>query len=346
MVSQDHSIVTPTLIFIAGIGGSALLVVILFVKRQIMRFALRSHRDPHVQIGHGAPRSLQTQIDRQLTNASSRKYEPRLLGDDDYRLKFLNRDTIAGESCTYVYRMKAVDALSKLDDQLEKIECRRVRPPCGNLKEYILSLRDPPQAPLKGASVALCRAFAAAYDNAHYGLKPFGETEYNNFMTLLHELLSCIRHKGMKSKKSSQRSLPTAEASRIRTPGGSSIKSRPQTKSHTSQKGEPVLARVTSTEQSEASTSSQMDSMSPAQTAVTLLTRRNPSTKSSTGTSEETMEMLRRKRTSRGSELGSESEKGLRMKASNLSSGQSEETQPLMVSGRLVHQDSMAEEML
>ena len=61
-----------------------------------MRFALRSHRDPHVQIGHGAPRSLQTQIDRQLTNASSRKYEPRLLGDDDYRLKFLNRDTIAG----------------------------------------------------------------------------------------------------------------------------------------------------------------------------------------------------------------------------------------------------------
>lgn len=51
-MSEQLSGVTVVLI----IGGGAILAVILFIfaKRQIMRFALRSRRGPHVPIGHDA----------------------------------------------------------------------------------------------------------------------------------------------------------------------------------------------------------------------------------------------------------------------------------------------------
>ncbi|XP_038071884.1 protein C1orf43-like isoform X2 [Patiria miniata] len=308
-----------------------------------MRFSLTSHRSPHVPIGHSAPRSLQTEIEQKLTHVSRMKYEPRLLGDDDHRLKFLNGENSSGEKCSYIYRMKAVDALSKLDEQLKKIECRRVRPQCGNLKEYILSLRDPPQAPLKGASVNLCRAFAAAYESAHYGLKPFGETEYNNFMTLLHELLSCIRHKGMKSKKSSQSSSSqhkqhTSASQRSRSAG--SQKARSPTKPIS--KGEPRLI-----DQSAASTSqTEWHAENIPQRGITVghVTKRNQSR--AVTRSEETVELLERKRTSRGSDVGSDTERGSRItRTSNSSSSRSDEMQPLMAS-RLVRQESVSEDVL
>lgn len=40
-------------IIIAG-GVLTLMLLFIFAKRQIMRFALRSRRGPHVPIGHGA----------------------------------------------------------------------------------------------------------------------------------------------------------------------------------------------------------------------------------------------------------------------------------------------------
>ena len=71
--------------------------MVIFAKRQIMRFALRSRRSPHTALGHNAPRELQNEIDRRLqavTDITS-KLEPKLLADDDYRLQFLT-----GENCT------------------------------------------------------------------------------------------------------------------------------------------------------------------------------------------------------------------------------------------------------
>ncbi|XP_022094528.1 uncharacterized protein C1orf43 homolog isoform X2 [Acanthaster planci] len=320
-----------------------LLVVIIFIKRQIMRFSLSSHRSPHVPIGHSAPRSLQVEIEQKLTHVSRMKYEPRLLGDDDYRLKFLSGENTTGEKCTYIYRMKAVDALSKLDEQLKKIESRRLRPPCGNLKEYILSLRDPPHAPLKGASVNLCGAFAAAYESAQYGLKPFGETEYNNFMTLLHELLSCIRHKGMKSKKSSQSSsqhkqhTSSSQRTHISRSTGSQ-KTRSPTK--------PISKGDVKADQPGASTSQMewnTENIPMSRIALGHVTKRNHS--KAVGRSEESVELLERKRTSRGSDAGSDIDRGSRTRTSNSSSSRSEETQPLMPS-RLVQQESVSEDIL
>ena len=156
-----------------------------------------------------------------------------------------------------------------------------------------------------------------------------------------------IRHKGMKSKKStqssskqhassSQRSLPLVDSTSSRTPGGSSLKKRPPSKPNTGQKGSLPLTRTISVDQSEASTSSQMESTISARTAVNYLTKRNLPSKSGS-TSEEMIELLKRKSTDRGSDVGSDSERGLRTKASNSSSGQSEETHPLVVAGTGFH---------
>jgi hypothetical protein len=43
----------PVVTFISG-GILTLILLFIFVKRQIMRFALRSRRGPHIPVGHDA----------------------------------------------------------------------------------------------------------------------------------------------------------------------------------------------------------------------------------------------------------------------------------------------------
>lgn len=45
-----------TIVIFIALGALVLVLLFIFAKRQIMRFALRSRRGPHVPIGHSAPR--------------------------------------------------------------------------------------------------------------------------------------------------------------------------------------------------------------------------------------------------------------------------------------------------
>lgn len=45
-----------TVVIIIGLGVLTFLLLFIFAKRQIMRFALRSRRGPHVPVGHDAPK--------------------------------------------------------------------------------------------------------------------------------------------------------------------------------------------------------------------------------------------------------------------------------------------------
>ena len=58
-----------------------------------------------------------------------------------------------------------------LDEVLKTVDPRFNRPGKGNLKDYLLGLREPPLAPLKGTSASLCKAFADSFDHALYGYK-------------------------------------------------------------------------------------------------------------------------------------------------------------------------------
>ncbi len=61
-----------------------------------MRYALRSRRSPHTDLGHSAPREMKNEIDRRLQSITEIKLEPKLLADDDYRLQFLTGENSTG----------------------------------------------------------------------------------------------------------------------------------------------------------------------------------------------------------------------------------------------------------
>uniref|UniRef100_A0A8C7FKQ8 Chromosome 1 open reading frame 43 n=1 Tax=Oncorhynchus kisutch TaxID=8019 RepID=A0A8C7FKQ8_ONCKI len=85
-----------------GLCLQVFVLLFIFVKRQIMRFAMKSRRGPHVPLGHNAPKELRQEIDSGLSKVQEIRFEPRLLSEQDDRL----------QSCyDYLYRMRALDAI-------------------------------------------------------------------------------------------------------------------------------------------------------------------------------------------------------------------------------------------
>lgn len=201
MTDSKLALLPPTLVLICGVALLTLFSLSLFAKRQISRVTLRSRRGAHYPIGQNAPRSLQREINRRLEQIDHIKYEPKLLAEDDYRHA---KGDISGEKCSYIYRLKALDAYKQFDELVKKVEPRLVRTPDCSVRKFVLQVRESPITPMKGASSNLCKAFIDAYEHARYSYKIFAEAEYNNYMALLHELLSSLKPKTYKKKKLAQ----------------------------------------------------------------------------------------------------------------------------------------------
>ncbi|KAJ8029562.1 hypothetical protein HOLleu_28992 [Holothuria leucospilota] len=225
-------VLPTTLVLICGFAVLTLFSLSVFAKRQISRVTLRSRRGAHYPIGQNAPRSLQREINRRLEHTEQIKYEPKLLADDDYRLR-------GGEKCAYIYRLKALDAYKQFDEMVKKVEPRLERSQDCSVRKFIIQVRESPITPMKGASSNLCKAFIDAYEHARYSYKVFAEAEYNNYMALLHELLSSLKPKSYKKKKIAQQfsqgpSSHRGSFDRISTT--STVESR---QTHTSGRGHP-----------------------------------------------------------------------------------------------------------
>lgn len=134
-MTQELSGVT-IVIFIAA-GVLTILLLFIFAKRQIMRFALRSRRGPHIPIGHDTKKvrftiqhvilrltrciiilllehaenvfqSLKKEIERRIEVIPRIQYEPQLISDPRYIL------TPGGQAPPHYYRLKAVDDVKTL----------------------------------------------------------------------------------------------------------------------------------------------------------------------------------------------------------------------------------------
>ena len=53
-------------VIIIAIGVQGCIMLTIFAKRQIMRFALRNRRGPHTSLGQGVPKPLRRDIERYL----------------------------------------------------------------------------------------------------------------------------------------------------------------------------------------------------------------------------------------------------------------------------------------
>ena len=67
------------------ISFKTFVLIFIFGKRQIMRFALKSRRGPHVPIAAEAPKYLRKEIDRRLEVVRDIKHEPKLITESTDR---------------------------------------------------------------------------------------------------------------------------------------------------------------------------------------------------------------------------------------------------------------------
>ncbi|KAK7116505.1 protein C1orf43 homolog [Littorina saxatilis] len=176
----------PVVTIVLFIASGTLVFILLFVfaKRQIMRFALKSARKPHINIGSDAPKALRDEIMRRLGLVQNVRYEPTLLSE---RVQ----QTALSEPNHYFHRMKALDAFTNA------IECCRAQDKTITLRStkqtiqlYLFSLC--PSAP-STPQAHVIHQFCCAYNHARHSPSLFADTEFVNYMELLDKIIRMIK---------------------------------------------------------------------------------------------------------------------------------------------------------
>ncbi|XP_046403319.1 protein C1orf43 homolog [Ischnura elegans] len=197
-MTQELSGVT-VVVFIAC-GVLTFILLFIFAKRQIMRFALRSRRGPHVPIGHDAKKSLKKEIERRIDVIPRIIYEPQLLNNNDSQYIINKGDSVP----PYYYRLKAVDDVKLLEKEICKQDPTLRRHPAENLRSYLIHTLG---GPLNGMCQKLVHQFCDMYEHARHDPSEFGDEEYEVYSKLLLKLMDAA--KTMKSFPNSRRSSPS-----------------------------------------------------------------------------------------------------------------------------------------
>ncbi|XP_017763888.1 PREDICTED: uncharacterized protein C1orf43 homolog [Eufriesea mexicana] len=188
-----------TIVIFIAVGVLTILLLFIFAKRQIMRFALRSRRGPHIPIGHDARKSLKKEIERRIEVIPRIQYEPQLISDP--RLILTSRGP--GVPPHY-YRLKAVDDIKTLETEITKYDNCLKRHPSENLRVYLLAILA---TPLNGSGQRLIHQFCDLYEHARHDPTEFGDEEYQVYTRLFLKLMDAARL--LKSYPSSRKSSPS-----------------------------------------------------------------------------------------------------------------------------------------
>lgn len=170
-----------TIILIISGGVLTFVILFIFAKRQIMRFALRNRRGPHIPVGHDAKKSIKKEIERRLDCIQRITYEPQLLADDDSSY-ILQPDSSLPP---YYYRLKAVDDIKLLEMEIAKQDSS-IRLPRDSLRAFLLTTLAAPMGP---AGQRLIHQFCDLYEHARHDPSEFSNEEYESYRRLLLKLL-------------------------------------------------------------------------------------------------------------------------------------------------------------
>ncbi|XP_046419454.1 protein C1orf43 homolog [Neodiprion virginianus] len=195
-MSEEPSGVT-VVIFI-GFGVLTFVLLFIFAKRQIMRFALRSRRGPHVPIGHDAKKSLKREVERRIEVIPRICHEPQLISDPRYIV------APGGQVPPHYYRLKAVDDVKNLEAEITKYDNCMKRHPTENLRAYLLRTLA---APLNGSGQRLIHQFCDLYEHARHDPTEFSDEEYQVYSRLVMKLMDAARL--LKSYPNSRKSSPS-----------------------------------------------------------------------------------------------------------------------------------------
>jgi len=181
------------IIIILFLGIMTMLIVFIFIKRQIIRFTLKSRRGPHYPIGTNAPKFLKREIDRRLHLTKEIKMEPLLISGDNQFHEFQTTDEVPTE---HYYRMKAIDELKKLEELVQNIGGNDVkRKPNHDLRDYLIGLTKNNQI-LNKCDLKLINQFVDLYSHARHEPNPvFGKRLFNEYMSLNQKIQKFIATK-------------------------------------------------------------------------------------------------------------------------------------------------------
>ncbi|XP_068108461.1 protein C1orf43 homolog [Hyperolius riggenbachi] len=195
-------------VLVMAYGSLVFVLLFIFVKRQIMRFAMKSRRGPHVPVGHNARKDLKEEIDNRLSKVQDIKFEPQLLEDGDDRLLQLD---MPGRY-NYLYRMKTLDAVKASAIPFQE----NVKYPKSlvgkNFRSYLLEMRNA-SSPYKVVRKPLLDSLLDGYDSARYGTGVFGKGEYDKFMEALSELSAFVKSREEGSQRHKQSAAKDLTAS-------------------------------------------------------------------------------------------------------------------------------------
>ncbi|KAF6216117.1 hypothetical protein GE061_000455 [Apolygus lucorum] len=175
-----------TVVFIIAGGVLTIILLFIFAKRQIMRFALRSRRGPHVPVGHGAKKSLKKEIHRRVDLIPKIVYEPQVINDNDSRYILPPGSQLP----PFYYRLKACDDVKLLEKEITKQDGSLHRHPTENLRAYLLNTLG---TPLNGVGQKLVQQFCDLYEHARHDPADFGDEEYQAYSRILLKLMDAAR---------------------------------------------------------------------------------------------------------------------------------------------------------
>ncbi|XP_076465004.1 protein C1orf43 homolog [Babylonia areolata] len=210
-MAADLPVVTIVL-FIAS-GALVFCLLFLFAKRQIMRFALKSARKPHIAIGADAPKEKREEIQRRLGLVQNVRFEPTLLSECIH-------DIALSEPNHFFHRMKALDAFTNA------VECCRAQDRSISLRStkqtiqlYLFSLcPSTPSTPL----AHVIHQFSCAYNHARHNPATFADAEFTNYMELLDKVIRMIKSDKKRRLANMEPPLPAAIDTEVRIRKGAS----------------------------------------------------------------------------------------------------------------------------
>ncbi|KAM6995103.1 protein C1orf43 homolog [Tautogolabrus adspersus] len=193
---NDSLLSSINVVLVMAFGSLVFVLLFIFVKRQIMRFAMKSRRGPHVPLGHNAPKELRQKIEAKLSQVQKIHFEPRLLSPDDDRLKHSGQSG----SYDYLYRMRALDAIRDTDLPFRELGGTSTAVTGKRLRTWLLQLRN---------SHCMFREILIdtvldGYNKARHGAEAFGETEFLKYQEALSELASAVKSHSSSGSSPSQ----------------------------------------------------------------------------------------------------------------------------------------------
>ncbi|CAN9513588.1 unnamed protein product [Ophioblennius macclurei] len=184
-MKTDSFLSRINVVLVMAYGSLVFVLLFIFVKRQIMRLAMKSRRGPHVPLGHNAPKELRQEIEAKLSQVQKIHFEPRLLSPDDDRLNHT-------ASYDYLYRMKALDAIRDTDFPFRELGGSSTAVTGKRFRTWLLQLRNS-QCLVRDDQSSLIDTVLDGYNRARHGSEPFGEAEFSKYKEALTELASLVK---------------------------------------------------------------------------------------------------------------------------------------------------------